>query len=204
MSTKKYLDDSGLAYFWGKLKSFFAKGNGKIFYGTCDTSGATAAKVVTCSAFTSADLENGTMLIVKFANANSATAADVTLNVNSTGAMDVKMVSDGNAGTLPSAGQIRPISTAFIFNKSSDGVTKYWLLISSDTDTTYATITTTELNTGTGTGKRVVSASFLRNNFYTESEVDAFFTNRPTIVHLTDESDMPATPDANTIYMIDE
>lgn len=26
----------------------------------------------------------------------------------------------------------------------------------------------------------------------------------PTIVHLTDESDMPASPDANTIYMIDE
>jgi hypothetical protein len=25
----------------------------------------------------------------------------------------------------------------------------------------------------------------------------------PTIVHLTDESEMPATPDANTIYMID-
>lgn len=26
----------------------------------------------------------------------------------------------------------------------------------------------------------------------------------PTIVHLTDESDMPASPDANTIYMIDK
>lgn len=204
MSTKKYLDDSGLSYFWGKLKSFFAKGNGKIFYGTCDTAGATAEKVVSCSAFSSADLDNGTLLIVKFTNSNSATAADVTLNVNSTGANEVRMIRNSEATTMVTSGQIRATTNTFMFNKSLSVSSQYWLLISSDTDTTYSTMTQTNINDGTSTTGLRITPKLLRDNFYTESEVDALLTNRPTIVHLTDESDMPATPDANTIYMIDE
>ena len=198
MSTKKYLDDSGLSYFWGKLKSFFAKGNGRVFYGTCSTGGSTAAKVVSCDSFTSADLAPGTLIIVKFDNINTAAVDDLTMSVNGTTACSIKKLDGTSITNLSAAGEIRAFPTLFICSGN------YWIQANTDQDTTYATITTSEINTGTGTGKRVVSASILRDNFYTESEVDAFFTTRPTIVHLADESDMPATPDANTIYMIDE
>ena len=55
---------------------------GSTLYGTCSTAAATAAKVVTCSDFTT--LLSGVTIHVKFTNSN--TAANATLNVNSTGA----------------------------------------------------------------------------------------------------------------------
>lgn len=58
---------------------------GSTLYGTCDTAAATAAKVVTCSAFDK--LETGVTIHVKFTNGNSAT--NPTLNVNSTGAKSI-------------------------------------------------------------------------------------------------------------------
>ena len=161
------LSKTGLQYFWGKLKAFFVKGNAKVFYGTCSTAGATAAKVVTCDSFTSADLAPGTLIIVKFDNVNTAAVADITMSVNGTTACGIRKLDGTSVTTLSAAGEIRAFPTLFICTGT------YWIQANTDQDTTYATITTTELNTGTGTGKRVVSASFLRNNFYTESEVDA-------------------------------
>lgn len=55
-------------------------------YGTCATSAATAAKVVTCANFLV--LEAGARVAVKFTYANSASAP--TLNVNGTGAKTIK------------------------------------------------------------------------------------------------------------------
>ena len=54
------------------------------FYGTCSTAANTAAKVVSCPDFS---LAAGVRVAVKFTNSN--TAANVTLNVNSTGAKNV-------------------------------------------------------------------------------------------------------------------
>lgn len=56
-----------------------------IYYGECSTAAATAAKVVTCAAFT---LAAGSRVIVKFTVTN--TAASPTLNVNSTGAKAIQ------------------------------------------------------------------------------------------------------------------
>lgn len=53
-------------------------------YVTCSTAAATVAKVGVCAGFTSAMLVSGARISVKFTNAN--TAANPTLNVNSTGA----------------------------------------------------------------------------------------------------------------------
>lgn len=55
-----------------------------IAYGTCSTAAATAAKVVTISGNTQWTLTTGSMITVKFTETN--TAANPTLNVNSTGA----------------------------------------------------------------------------------------------------------------------
>lgn len=62
-------------------------GNAKVFYGTCGTAAATAAKVVTCADFTSADLVAGTKISVKFTYSNTASSA--TMNINSTGAKSI-------------------------------------------------------------------------------------------------------------------
>ena len=56
-----------------------------VLYGTCDTAAATAAKVVTCTDFDA--LMTGVTIRVKFTNAN--TAANPTVNINSTGAKSV-------------------------------------------------------------------------------------------------------------------
>lgn len=61
-------------------------------YGTCTTAAATAAKTVTCSNFT---LRNGAVVTVKFTKKN--TAANPTLNVNSTGAKPIFL----NGSALP-------------------------------------------------------------------------------------------------------
>lgn len=72
----------------------------KYNYGTCSTAADTVAKVVTCSGFTS--LATGAEIVVKFSNTN--TAANPTLNVNSTGAKPIYY--DGSAITAASAGKL--------------------------------------------------------------------------------------------------
>ena len=68
----------------------------RIFYGTCATGASTAAKVVTCAGFKTTDLKAGTVLWVKFTNAQTYNGAP-TINVNSTGAVNVKRVGTTNA-----------------------------------------------------------------------------------------------------------
>ena len=192
---KNLLDNSGLSYFWGKIKAYFAKGNGKIFYGTCSTAAGTAAKVVTCSEFTSADLENGTLLLVKFAEANTASQSSLSLNVNGTGACYVRKIQGTSFQELTNEGEIRGTTNLFFVYKSATST--YWVFANGDLNTVYSNMTQTDLSTGTSATGLRISPKLLRDNFYTKTEIPAF-------VHLSDESDMPANPDANTIYMIDE
>lgn len=68
---------------------------GSTLYGTCTTAAATAAKVVTCSDFTT--LLTGVTIHVKFTYSN--TASTCTLNVNSTGAKNVYRCGTTSPGT---------------------------------------------------------------------------------------------------------
>lgn len=56
-----------------------------IHYVTCGTAAATAAKTVTMSGF---KLETGSWIAIKFTVTNTAAVANLTLNVNSTGAKE--------------------------------------------------------------------------------------------------------------------
>lgn len=58
-----------------------------IHYVTCGTAAATAAKTVTMSGF---KLETGSWIAIKFTVTNTAAVANLTLNVNSTGAKGIK------------------------------------------------------------------------------------------------------------------
>lgn len=69
---------------------------GSLFYGTCSTAAGTQAKAVTCPTFTSANLVAGTVINVTFTNAQTYNGAP-TLNVNSTGAKNIRRNSGNNA-----------------------------------------------------------------------------------------------------------
>ena len=56
-------------------------------YGTCSTAAATAAKIVACTGF---NLVTGAWIAVRFTVTNTAAVADLTLNVNGTGAKGIK------------------------------------------------------------------------------------------------------------------
>ena len=110
----------------------------KLFYGTCSTGAATAAKTVTCDSFTTDDLDNGTMILVKFSEANSAAVADLTMNVNNTTAIPIKKIYNYAIGNLSNAGEIRGTTNIFILSKQS--TTTYWILVGVDYNTNENTI----------------------------------------------------------------
>jgi hypothetical protein len=120
----------------------------KSFYGTCATAKGTAAKVVTCSEFTSSDLVAGTRIAVLMTNESTYNGTS-TLNINSTGAYNVYYVSSGtNDRYMWNAGEV----VDFIFDgtrwitingglatTSYYGVTKLTNSVSSTSTSTAAT-----------------------------------------------------------------
>lgn len=155
--SKKYLDDTGLAYFWGKLKEKFLNGNaGGVFYGTCSTAAGTTAKVVDCTAFTSADLVAGAIISVRFSATNSGAVASLTLNVNGTGAKNIKYINNGTLGNLSSAGYLKANTTYFFVY---DGT--YWVAMF-NYNTTYSAMSEAEALAGTATTARTITAARLK------------------------------------------
>ena len=148
-------------------------GNAKVFFGTCDTAAGTGNKVVTCNTFTSGDLENGTMILVKFAETNTAAVADLSLNVNGTGAVPIRQIHNGTTSYLNVSGEIRFTTHTFVLG--NQGTSIYWYMLGLDynTNTTYSAMTQDNIDAGTGTTGMRISPKLLRDNFYTESEVDA-------------------------------
>lgn len=71
-----------------------AKGNLRIFYGTCGTAASTASKAVTITGITA--LVAGDVFIVKFTNAQSYNGIPK-LNVNSLGDQNIQRISGENA-----------------------------------------------------------------------------------------------------------
>ena len=114
-----------------------------VHFGSCSTAAGTAAKVVSCTGFV---LASGSRITVKFTTTN--TAANPTLNVNSTGAKAIKY-----RGSTISAGYL---AAGRVYTFIYDG-TNYELVgdINTDTNTTYNTGTAstaglTKLYTTTG------------------------------------------------------
>ena len=110
-----------------------AVGNGRIFYGTCTTSASTTTKSVTCTAYDT--LTTGDVVVVSFTKVNSTTAY-LQMNVNSTGLKSIKQVRNGSLANIKNAGSLSGTCT-FIY----DGT--YWVLQSTDDDTTYTIPTKT-------------------------------------------------------------
>ena len=105
-----------------------------IHYVTCGTAAATAAKTVTMSGF---KLETGSWIAIKFTVTNTAAVANLTLNVNSTGAKGIKY----RNANLPAAGTLTA-NRIYLF--VYDGT--YWQIVG-DLDTNSNTYDRTSVQT---------------------------------------------------------
>ena len=126
--------------------------SGTIHYGECSTAGATAAKTVSISNFTSSDLVAGAMVLVKFTAANGV--ANPTLNVSGTGAKAIRRhgttAAGNSAGTSWNAGAV----VCLIY----DGTAWYiegWI------NTTYSTISQANIENLTGTSAGLITGQRL-------------------------------------------
>ena len=116
-------------------------------YGTCSTAAATTAKEVSCTGF---KLDTGSVVYVRFTVSNTGDGASLTLNVNSTGAKNIKYRNANlSAGTLAANR-----TYCFIY----DG-TYYQLIGDLDRNSTYSAGTGLSLNGTTFNHSNSVTAA---------------------------------------------
>ena len=153
----QYLDKAGLTYLWGKIKSKFLMGNsGGVFYGTCSTAAGTVAKVVECADFTADNLKAGAIIIVTFTATNSGAVANLKLDVNSTGGKPIKYINNGVLGNLSSAGYLKANTEYPFYYDGTNWVV--WF----NYNTTYSAMSESEMETGTATTARTITAQRLK------------------------------------------
>ena len=154
---QQYLDKTGLSYFWNKLKSKFLSGNtGGVFYGTCSTAAGTVAKVVECADFTADNLKAGTIIVVTFTATNSGAVANLTMNVNGTGAKHIKYINNGTLGNLTSAAYLKANTEYPFYYDGANWVV--WF----NYNTTYSALSEVDMKAGTATASRLITAARLK------------------------------------------
>ena len=100
--------------------------NTNIAYGTCSTAAATPEKVITLNGNTQWALKNGSLIMVKFANSN--TASNVTFNVNGTGAYPIWYNNEAYVGSSSAYTGYKDRTITYMFNGT------HWVWISSSYD----------------------------------------------------------------------
>jgi phage minor structural protein len=137
--------------------SNFINGNaGGLFYGTCSTAAGTQAKAVACAEFASADLVAGTFIVVTFTNTNTGATGGLTLNVNGTGAKPLKYINNGALGNIPSTGYLKAnVEYPFYYDGAN------WVVVM-NYNTTYSAMSWSEMETGTATTGRTITATRLK------------------------------------------
>ncbi len=122
-------------------------------YCTCSTGAGTKAKTASLEGFV---LTTGSVVNVRFANSN--TASDPTLNINDTGAYDIKRYGTTATGTAVASSWQAGSVVTLIF----DGT--YWMIGHGyDANTTYSAMTASEATTGTSTTGRLIGAKVLHD-----------------------------------------
>lgn len=181
---REYLDKAGVLTLWARMKATFAKKSdlaahptARVYVGSCSTAAATSPKVCTVETFP-LDTEGkplaGTLISVKFSATNTSTSTTPQLNVNDTGAIRIWY---NNAVLAAAKSAYAGYANRYI-NYMYDGT--YWVFIgqSTDNNTTYSALTDAKIDTGTETTGRLISAKLLRDNFYTEGEVDDLLSGK--------------------------
>ena len=216
-TNNKFLDATGLTYLISKIKTADNANINKIYVGSCSTTASSQNKVATTETFpTVAYNDNGTtkykpvtgtVVAIKYSVSNTCKLANITLNVNNTGAWpfyynNAQLAEVSTANTAVAGYKNRYIY--YMFN----GTQWAWLTGSYDANSTYSAMTQAEIDAGTGTTGRTMTPARLRDNFYTEDEVDALLSKKisavelyPVIVYLGMEE---ATSEATAVEMGEE
>lgn len=100
-------------------------------YGTCDTAGNVSEKIVTIDGNDNWTLKKGAIIMVKFANANSAT--NVTLNVNGTGGKKIWYANKVYTGNSAVVGGEQDRYHMYVY----DGTYWAWVSHGQDANNTY-------------------------------------------------------------------
>ena len=167
------------------------------WYATCATAAATTAKVATITPTTTAfTLSAGATVNVKFSETNSGAVGSITLNVNSTGAKNIKYINNNAISNIPAVGYIvANVTYQFVY----DGT--YWVIqnlnYNSDTynrtrlqnDITAATaITSGRIVCGTASGYKNIAASVTFDMayplLYASSAIDAAATGNNNYIEI--------------------
>lgn len=122
-------------------------------YGICSTASGAPAKTVTVSPPIDS-LEVGTLVNVKFDNANSV--ANPTLNVNGTGAYAIKRY----GSTAPSTSATSSWNAGSVISLIYDGT--YWQMVGW-LNTTYSSMSDAEYQAGTSTAARLITPARLKS-----------------------------------------
>lgn len=134
----------------------------RIYVGSCPTGASTAEKVVTTETFpvdSNGKPLVGTVILVKFSATN--TAANATLNVNSTGAASIWY----NNAVYSTGGNIAGYANRYSLF-AWNGTQWVWVSHGADNNTTYSAMSDAELKAGTATNARTITAARLHGNFY--------------------------------------
>lgn len=185
----KTIDLGSTSYYWnnvygtkfitsGGTSSQFVKGDGTLdsntyvskdqlnvcAYGTSSTAAATAQKVVTISSIES--LNPGQIIVV--IPTVTSTVANSTIKLNDFDAYPMRYNHAAITTSTDSIVWSANIPSIFMF----DGT--YWQFLGHglDSNTTYSALTQEQLDTGTATTSRLITAKLLRDNFYTKDEID--------------------------------
>ena len=100
-----------------------------------------------------------------------------TLNINGLGAKPVYVTTA--AATYSTTQFAKNYKFLFVYDTSLNSGNGGWYIgILFNTNTTYAVLSQSEINAGTSTTGRSISAKILRDNFYTEGEVNTLLGNK--------------------------
>ena len=162
-------------------------------YGECSTAKATAAKEVTITGVTA--LQTGLMIAVKFTNSNTAT--DPTLKVNSLTAAAIKRYGTTAASTSAASSWNAGEVVLLLYDGTN------WQMVDYN-NTTYSAMTESEMQTGTATTARNITAARLKeaigyhppaSHTHAKSEITDF----PTLATVATTGDYDDLTDKPTI-----
>ena len=158
-----------------------------IHYATCSTAASTTSKTVTCTGF---NLVTGAWILVRFTVTNTGAVGNLTLNVNGTGAKNIKY----RNADLSSAGVLAANRTyMFVY----DG-TYYQLIGDLDTNADHITTATTS-----GSGNAVTAITADANGALTVTKGATFLTAHPTITKQTDTTSAVSPTHGGTFTVVD-
>lgn len=188
-----FVGKNGFTYLWENIKNFFHNGTAgraqSIPFGTVDSTSTATAFTATVDGIT--ELKDGVSLFLKNTVVTSAAATTApecwTLNINNLGAKPVYVTTA--AATYSTTHFTKNYKMLFTYDESLNSGNGGWYIGQLfNSNTTYSDMTQAEITAGTGTTGRKITPKMLRDNFYTEDEVDTLLADK------ADSADIPTVP----------